>query len=321
MSKSVALSRAGWSPEALARVEAMEREAATRRAHPLANLGAQLEPEALAASTAERFVLKVRDFGNGHREAVVWRECPALERQAERAIARDLGPSALPLETDPAENRERAVRRAKQRVRHLSKAMIVNSLWTLTYRENVQDRELVLRHLKEFVRRAKRVLGDWRYIAVLERQERGAYHVHLATHALPRQLLKGGVLLKSWDVMRAVWRSVVGPLGGNFDEAKRKKRNGPGHKPIKGAGAIARYIAGYVAKDMHESPEGKKRFSHSVGVDVPEAYRAMWAAASVTMAELIELAFAAVGDHVTSAWFDASRGLFFIETDDSIPIG
>lgn len=326
MAKSVPLDRSGWSPEAVARVEAMEREASARRAHPLANLGAQLEPEALAASTAERFVLKVRDFGNGHREAVVWRECPDLERQAERAIERDLGPSALPLaDTDPEANRERAVRRAKQRVRHLSKAMIVNSLWTLTYRANVQDRELVLRHLKEFVRRAKRVLGEWRYIAVLERQERGAYHVHIATHALPRTLRVSdqgnSAAVKSWDVMRAIWRSVVGPLGGNFDEAKRKKRNGHGSKPIKGAGAIARYIAGYVAKDMHESPEGKKRFSHSVGIEVPDAYRAMWAASAVTLAELIELAFAAVGDRVTSAWFDASRGLFFIETDDTIPIG
>lgn len=322
MSKSVALSRAGWSAEALARVEAMDREAAARRAHPLARICEDIEPAALAASTAERFRGKFLDFGNGHREAVIWREAPDLERAAERAMERDLGPSALPLaEVDREGNRERAVRRAKQRVRHLSKSMIVNALWTLTYRANVQDRELVLRHLKEFVRRVKRVLGEWRYIAVLERQERGAYHVHIATHALPVRLVAGGVKVKSWDVMRAIWRSITGDLGGNFDEAKRKRRNGNGSKPIKGAGAIARYIAGYVAKDMHESPDHKKRFSHSVGVDVPPAYRAMWAAADTTLRELIELAFAFVGDRVTSAWFDAERGLFFIETDDTEPIG
>jgi hypothetical protein len=316
------LDRSSWSPEALARWEAMEAEKAARKAHPLAGLQEKLSPEAWAASNADRWHLKARCFGNGHRECVVWRETPDIARDAERMIDADVAGLAPAAEAPSKEdNVERAVRRAKQRVRHLCKAMIVNSLWTLTYRANVTDRALVLAHLKEFVRRTRRVLGEWRYIAVLEKQERGALHVHIATHALPRRILAGGVRLKSWDVMRSIWRSVVGDLGGNFDEAKRKRRNGQGFKRIQGAGSIARYIAGYVAKDMHESEAHAKRFSHSVGIDVPAAYKAVWMASDVTMRELVELAFSAVGDRVTSAWFDAERGVFFIETDDTEPIG
>lgn len=322
------LDRSGWSAEALARLDQFEAAKAAhkereerRKGHAFYGVLDGLTDESAAESSADVWRLKARDFGNGHRECVVWRETPNPQRRLERAIERDLGPLPAVLEVDKESNRERAVRRAKQQVRHLCKSMIVNSLWTLTYRANVQDRALVLKHLDAFRRRVVAVLGEWRYVAVLERQERGAYHVHLATHALPKRLERGGVLVKSWDVMRAVWRSVVGDLGGNFDEAKRKRRNGHGFKAIKGAGAIARYIAGYVAKDMHESPEGKKRFSHSVGIDIPEAYRALWRGCEVTLRELIELAYSAVGDRVTSSWFDAERGLFFIETDDTVPIG
>ena len=156
-------------------------------------------------------MVKLRDFGNGHAEAVIYRQQLDAWKALNRSIDRDLPPDpAAP--TDPEENRRRAVRRAKQKVRHLAKTMIVNSLWTLTYRSNVQDRSLVLRHLEQFVRRVKRVLGDLTYIAVLERQDRGAYHVHLATHALPQRITQAGVKVKSWDVMRAIWRAVVGEL-------------------------------------------------------------------------------------------------------------
>jgi hypothetical protein len=219
-------------------------------------------------------------------------------------------------------NRERAVRRAKQGVRHLAKAMIVNSLWTLTYRANVQDRALVLKHLDLFRRRVGGVLGELRYIAVLEKQERGAWHIHIATHELPRTFKVRGQTVKSWDLMRSIWRHIVGPLGGNFDEAKRRARWGDGRlKPIKGAGAIARYIAGYVAKDMHESEAFKKRYSHSRGVDIPAAFVALWPADHITMRELLQLAYSFMGERITSSWFDAERGLFFVESDDTRGLG
>lgn len=312
----------GWRRQAAARAlwEASEAGEAYREAfaaHPLANALDAVTDECLELSKAPRYRLKLREFPNGHAEAVVTTEYPDPQRTLERAIKRDLRALAFKWDGSRQDNIERAVRRAKQDVRHRCKAMAVNSLWTLTFRRNVTDRATALRCLDLFRRRVVKVLGDWRYIAVLERQDRGAWHIHLATHALPTRLLQGGVKVKSWDVMRAVWRSAAGDLGGNFDEAKRGKRWGNGDRAIRGTGAIARYIAGYVAKDMHESELGQKRYSSSRDIEVPAAYTAVFEASDETMKDLVELAFAGVGHQVMSTWFDRKRGVFFIETDDS----
>lgn len=243
------------------------------------------------------------------------RVIPDPSATLDRAIERDLRAIAPRGMGDRERSQESAARRAKQEVRHKCKTMGINALWTLTFRENVTDREVALRCLDRFRRKVASVIPGWRYIAVLEKQTRGAYHVHIATHALPMRLTDKGVKVKSWAVMRGIWRSVAGKLGGNFDEAKRKGRWGTG-KPMRGAGAIARYIAGYVAKDMRESELNRKRYSASKGIEVPDAYRALFDG-EASMAELITLAYAAVGDNVVTRWFDPDRGVFFIETDDS----
>jgi hypothetical protein len=336
------LDTTGWSSAALARLERFDgwkRKAAARalweksdeglayaeafKNHPLATALDGISEEALEASKRPRYRLKVREFATGHAEAVVTTEHPDPRKRLEASIARDLRHLAFKWEGTEAENIERPVRRAKQDVRVRCKAMAVNSLWTLTFRHNVTDRDKVMRCLDAFRRRVVKVLGDWRYIAVLERQERGAWHIHLATHALPVRIVQGGVKLKSWDVMRNIWRSVTGELGGNFDEAKRGRRWGGKDKAIRGCGAIARYIAGYVAKDMHESPHGKKRYTSTRDIEVPVAYTAVFDADDETMRGLVELAFAGVGERVVSTWFNRSRGVFFIETDDTggVPLG
>lgn len=279
----------------------------------------QISPESLSLSNAPQWRMSARDFGNGHRECSVWRHTPDIEKQLERAIQGFSPDQTARGEGDLEANRVRVTRRAKQKIRHLCKSMAVNSLWTLTYRENVIDRALVLKHLDAFRRRVVAVLGEWKYVAVLEKQKRGAYHIHLATHALPMRLIKGGVKVKSWLVMRAIWLSVVGELGGAFDEAKRKKRWG-GAKPIRASGAIASYIGGYVAKDMCESQLNQKRYSVTKGISIPDAVKAVWRS-DIALSELIELAFAAVGENITRVYFQKETSVFYIESDDSVGVG
>lgn len=310
------LDKSGWSQDALDRVASHEAAKAAhkallaaRAAHPLAGVLEGLTDASRAVSESERWRLKVADFGNGHKEAVVWRVCPDLERDLDRAIERDL--PARGESVDREANIERAVRRAKQKVRYLAKSAQVNSLWTLTYRANQTDRDLCLRHFDLFRRRVAKALGEFVYVTVLEKQTRGAWHVHIATHGLPARVWRDGVPIKSWDFMRRAWRGVVGELGGNFDEAKRRWGG-----RVRGSANIARYIAGYCAKDMLESGLNRKRYSCSKGIAEPEVCRAEWAK-GVHLAELIELAYAAVGDRITARWFDADRGIFFVESDDT----
>lgn len=315
-----------WSSEALERLDHIRTAKARHKAfkaakaaHPFAGLVDGVSDASKAASTALRYRFISRDFGNGHKEAVVMREIPDPAKTLDRFIERDLRHLTPRGEGDREKSIEANVRRAKRDVRHKCKAMAINALWTLTFKQNVTDREIALKCLDRFRRRVVTVIPGWRYIAVLEPQKRGAWHIHIATHALPKLLTDKGVKVKSWNVMRAIWRAVAGDLGGNFDEAKRVGRWGTS-KPMRGAGAIARYIAGYVAKDMANSELNRKRYSASKGIEVPDAYRALFDG-DESMAELIGLAFAAVGDNITSRWFDAERGVFFVESDDSGSLG
>jgi hypothetical protein len=324
---ALSLDKSGWSSEALERAtqfaadkQAFKALASARLDHPFSGALDQASDASLRRSNEGAIHLKHLDFGNGHQEVTIWRTHPDLQGTLDRAIDRDLAPlvKAVRGEGDREASIEAATRRAKQRVRHLAKAMIVNSLWTLTYRENVTDRERVLKDLDRFRRRVSALFGQWRYIAVLEFQQRGAYHIHLATHALPARLVIGGAKVKSWDVMRRIWRDIVGTAGGNFDESKRGKRWG-GQKPVQGAGNIARYLAGYVAKDLSLTGLNRKRFSHSEGVDVPQAYRALFPP-DTPWTEMMSLALAAMGP-CASMWFDPERGVFFVECDQSLGVG
>lgn len=78
------------------------------------------------------------------------------------------------------DNRDRAERRARSRLRQLILATRADHLVTLTYRGNVTDFERACRYLRKFVRIVKARKTDWTYIAVAERQQRGAWHWHLA---------------------------------------------------------------------------------------------------------------------------------------------
>ncbi len=303
------LGYSGWTEEQLAR-----RDAFAWRS-PLQRVLRGVSEASLEASNAGRWRMAARDFGNGHKECALWLHQPDIQGDLDRWLEQQSPLKVERGDSDREANVRRAARRAKQQVRHLCKALAVNSLWTLTYRENVTDRDQVLKHLDLFRRRVQEVLGEWKYVAVLEKQERGAWHIHLATHALPVRLVDGGAKVKSWDVMRAIWRRVVGEMGGNFDEAKRRARWGEGRR-FKGAGSIASYIGGYVAKEMEDSQLNRKRYSVTKGVELPRAVRAEWEA-DADVAGLIELAYAAVGDRITRTFFDRERGVFFIESDDS----
>lgn len=209
----------------------------------------------------------LRNYSNGHVEA---------------SISRYKTISELPVGYDPFNgwqyksegttrgdgDREASIRRAARRARANArircKASGFDSLFTFTYRENVQDRELVAAHWKETVRRIRRVIPDFSYLAVVEVQQRGALHLHVATHRLPHVLGWRGAKVKSWSVLRAIWRSVVGDLGGNFDESKRRGRSRASSL------RIARYVTKYIAKEFEDGDLNRKRFWTGGEWDAPK---------------------------------------------------
>lgn len=163
-----------------------------------------------------------------------------------------------------SENREKSIenscQRARKNLRLKVKAIRGDHMLTLTYRENVQDRERVGRDFKEFVRRVNKLkskaLRKLDYVAVLEPQERGAWHIHAAVRGW-----------QSAKVLRAIWLEVVGGNNGNVDLQGPRSS---GARKARGVHQIADYLSKYISKDGEGAELNKKRYWASRGIVVPE---------------------------------------------------
>lgn len=261
----------------------------------------------------EHFRVRAHDLGNGHVEAsavrvVAWEEAdwsPEYLQDVLDVIAKAKAEQD-PLEVEAA-NRLRAARRAKTRVRRLCKVMGADTLLTLTYRALQTDLDLCKRHLKEFNRRMLRVLPGFAFVACFELQKRGAWHVHIATRNIPAALPGQHGEWRSFNVIRAIWRSVTGDLGGNIDLQRRK------HHSQKSAAQVAGYIAKYIGKGFEDESmgDGKNRWTKYGQCDVPAPvdlgmHPSLHAAIEATYGVLLD------GQSVATARLDQWQDWFFV---------
>lgn len=212
-------------------------------------------------------------------------------------------------ERDELERREAALKRsatrAKTMCRRVIKAEGFNELLTLTYRENQTDRALCKKHFKEWVRRMKKALGDFRFCASFEMQERGAMHVHCATHKLPTHASYKNTKIKAWEVGTRIWRDIIGntsrqgpclpgcalpPITNGLCFVGGKPK-GPGQNRRKNMSIakMAGYVSKYILKDYADSPGEKNRYSRSDGTVIPKS--TLLQVNNCTLAELIGLCF------------------------------
>lgn len=182
-----------------------------------------------------------------------------------------------------SENRESndvdAGKAAKKAVREKCKTIGADRMVTLTYRENVTDREKALADWKAFTRRMRKYKA-FHYVAVMELQERGAIHFHVAVQG--RQC---------YHLLRSIWLSIVGNTadgksGGNVD-VRNPARFGFGKD---GVHKLAAYIAKYCTKSMECRQLDQKRFFASRGIVKPEVLA--WKLHSNDMLSAVQVAFA-----------------------------
>lgn len=167
-------------------------------------------------------------------------------------------------EGDRDKNASRSARRAKTQLRRKCKMIRANCMITLTYRELVTDEARVQADFKAFRKRLA-TLGEFHYVAALEVQARGALHIHIACQAYPAYIKQGGVRVKSFNVLRAMWHRVVGRGNGACNVRVPRGRNSP-HR-------IASYIGKYVAKGLEDAAFNKKSYWSSTGIPKPVVTR------------------------------------------------
>lgn len=268
---------------------------------------------------ADEYEVILRDLGHGQKEASisrsVWWEHTGTMTDAAYAQYLDTLEAwkASPAGIEAAQereqrNRERSARRAKAKVRRICKSMGVDSLLTLTYRENMQDLEACKKHLKEFVRRVRKLVPGFAYVAAFERQKRGAWHVHLAIHSLPFSLPWAGVKVKSYSVIRAIWLRVVGDLGGNIDQSRRKRNS------RKTPAKIAAYVSKYILKAFEQGEDHSNRYSSST-YSIPDAVRIRLQGAALS--DIIALVYLHLGQDgtLTNPWMNAWGDRFFLTAE------
>lgn len=209
-------------------------------------------------------------------------------------------------ESDERERNDRvAGNKAKQTVRDRCKQIGADRLVTLTYRENLTDRELALKHWKEFTRRLRKVQHAFHYVAVMENQKRGAIHFHIAVQG--RQ---------NYQLLRSIWQRV---LGKNEDgqqmgqvNVRDPHRFGFGKNGIH---KLAAYIAKYCTKAMDCREIDQKRFFSSRGIPKPEIVQ--WRLHSDDMLGAVNAAVAvAEGGNMEglTIWCNNALGIVWIAT-------
>jgi len=251
---------------------------------------------------ADEYELAVHRLGNGHAEASVrrmvwWSELRAASADELEVWRRDREEGA---EERREANLERASRRAVTRVRRTVKAVGMDALLTLTYRVMVTDLEACKKHLREFVRRMRRLIPGWQYVAAFELQKRGCWHVHLAIHKLPLSLpAPNGVKVKSYNIVRAVWRSVVGHDNGNIDESRRKSFT------RRSSANLASYISKYMLKAFKDGDAWSNRYS--AGGIPSDLLERPAVARGPDLVALIALAYSEIAGHACEIWSSVRR--------------
>ena len=253
----------------------------------------------------DTWTVRVWETGNGHRETsarrtVAWTEegpakapmswdeyIAAADTEEERKIRvamRD-AEEAEKLE----KNRRRSASRAKTMCRRKIKTCNFDELLTITYRENQEDLELFKRHFKEWIRRMRRELGEFSYVAGFEPQERGAWHAHVACHKLPKTVERDGVKVPAWKLGTMVWRSIVGADNGMVFVGG-KDRFGRPRRDRMSVAKMAAYVSKYITKHAELFPSEKNRYSASEGMVVGKPY-AMTFVGVATAWDVLHLAF------------------------------
>jgi hypothetical protein len=224
-------------------------------------------------TTPSAFKTNVHDLGHGYVEAVIFPHYSWFEvGDISAAAAADLlmandhiyvdgaWQKSEPTEAEKmdklAHNRERAIRRAKTTMRRIVKHRNLSTMLTFTYRENVLDRVRIVRDLDAMIKRVRRVIPDFEYLYVLERQKRGAWHAHFAVKRIQSHYVKGGALVKSYDMLRAMWRGVVGADNGMVDVKHRQASR-------RGIEGLVGYLHKYFGKNFGDGQPGENSYAAS----------------------------------------------------------
>lgn len=159
-------------------------------------------------------------------------------------------------EGDIEENRARAARRAKKKIRHACKSAKFDRMLTLTTSEAIFDRDEFQKMIEKFIRLTRKATGDaMPYVLTVEKHDsvktneakRGSLHAHVA--------VKGR---QDYKLLQTIWNFRVCGGRGYVRVSNGTRKMNPG--------SIAGYISKYISKSISDVAANKKSYwiSHNI---------------------------------------------------------
>lgn len=147
------------------------------------------------------------------------------------------------------ENRTKSSRSARNRVRRqvLANFNEHSKFITLTFKDNVTDVQIANKEFKKFIQRMRRRYSSFKYLAVIEFQERGAVHYHMMSDLpyIPNKQLN------------EIWRNGFVRIN-----------------DIKHVDNVGAYMVKYMLKDVNDDRlKGNKAYLSSRGLDKEKVFR------------------------------------------------
>ncbi len=209
------------------------------------------------SGNATHFNYTYRKYSDGEIEYTWFKETQLIGRNGGRKLM-DENRNDITQEMKE-QYRYQARIRAGSTVRQLVKENDLKIMWTLTYKNDVTNRETALNDFEKFIKRLSYKQGrKIPYVAVTEVQKKreektgkAVLHFHMATNKYI-----------DFKEMTAIW--------GHGYVYYSTYANG---KKISGdKSSVASYLSKYLKKDMEENPEneGKKMYLNSQGLRRPE---------------------------------------------------
>nr|CRY96633.1 hypothetical protein [uncultured prokaryote] len=282
------------------------------------------------ADTPYAWDVRIHDLGHGHVEGVVlpryaWAESEPLSPLARddalrcgqglAFLAGEWAPyekSVVQQQADDLANRERATRRARTKVRRLCKVKGLTTLLTLTYRENMCDRQRMARDFDAFVKRVRRRMPGFEYVCAFETQKRGAWHAHIAVKRVQAFYVVGTTMVKSYDLLRSMWRGVVGNDNGNVDVSRNRNVQ-------RSSAKLASYLSKYIGKTFNQAAKHVNSYSSS-GRDLPEAVLERVDSASDAFGALFDLLAPEVQASEVFTSLIPGGGMYLCLSPPSVPV-
>lgn len=138
---------------------------------------------------------------------------------------------------------------------------------TLTFKENLTNIPIANKHFHNYIRKVQRIYKDFKYLAVIEFQERGSIHYHLFTNLpVDSELVPKREVKKLYNQKTKTYKEI------EYYDLKYWNNGFSQAEPINidETQKVVGYISKYMTKNVDNRLFGHRRYLYSLNIEKPK---------------------------------------------------